>query len=300
MAGPWHAALSMCCFITGQAAGTGIPSRCRQDVGGNTWKSWHRPEGAGPHHRSRRKRPVPSSSPAGDFRCGATAESYTSAVGAASLRGKGLLPQMSVASQRQPALLGTYLYSYEHFPGASTPGSFPCCCCFPLLPAALPSPPRCQGSWWGSGGLLCAAALAPSPAVCTPMPVSSNNSPPALRTYPQSQPCSHLLFQELPLAPPAPVPSALPGPHAKPRRGAHDCAPGFPFLFFLYKSSSNMLQDPTCQRPFPAAHSPDVKPQQQGNEDACGEKGTVRGRRWWGRLREAGQDPQRHPVPCSG
>lgn len=32
-------------FITGQAEGTGIPSRCRQDVGGNTWKSWHRPEG---------------------------------------------------------------------------------------------------------------------------------------------------------------------------------------------------------------------------------------------------------------
>lgn len=44
-AGPWHPTLSTCCFIAGQAAGTGIPSRCRQDVGGNTWKSWHRLEG---------------------------------------------------------------------------------------------------------------------------------------------------------------------------------------------------------------------------------------------------------------
>lgn len=45
MASPWHPTLSMCCFITGQTEGTGIPSRCRQDVGGNTWESWHRPEG---------------------------------------------------------------------------------------------------------------------------------------------------------------------------------------------------------------------------------------------------------------
>lgn len=80
-----------------------------------------------------------------------------------------------------------------------------------------------------------------------------------------------------------------------------------------------MLQDPTCQRPFPAACSPDIKPQQQGNEDPCGEKETVRGCKWHrrdsegpeeqrrdseglegqGRLREAAQDP-RSSVPCSG
>lgn len=109
--------------------------------------------------------------------------------------------------------------------------------------------------------------------------------------------------------PPAPVPSL----YAQLQKGALDCASGSPFPSFPYKSSSNMLQDPTCWRLFPAACSPDIKPQQQGNEDPCREKETVRGWKWQrrdsegseeqerdseslegqGRLREAGQDPRR-------
>lgn len=76
--------------------------------------------------------------------------------------------------------------------------------------------------------------------------------------------------------------SPLPAPE-----GAHGCAPAF--LFFFYKDSKNILQDPTRQSPLPATYSPDVKPQQQGNEDPCGDKGTVRGQQAAG----ARQDPQR-------
>ena len=93
---PWHPTLSTCCFIKGQATGTEIPSRCRQDVGGNTWKTWHRLEGlcnssgSGATPPQLHEGPIPSSSPAKDFQCGATAESYSLVLGAASLRRKEL------------------------------------------------------------------------------------------------------------------------------------------------------------------------------------------------------------------
>lgn len=72
------------------------------------------------------------------------------AVGAASLE---LLPPTSVATWRQPALPGTDLHPREHFPGASTPGSFPRCHCF----LVLPSTPWFQGTGealWGCYMLL--------------------------------------------------------------------------------------------------------------------------------------------------
>lgn len=148
-------------------------------------------------------------------------------------------------------------------------------------------------------GLLCAAALIPIPMLPALPMLELNHLPPVLRTYPQSQP---------------PLPGAFPYTpwclHTQLQNGAQDCTPVSPFSFFLYKSSSNMLQDPTCQRPFPAACSPDIKPQQQGNEDPCREKETMRGWKWQRRAsegpeeqgrasegpREAGQDPRRSGV----
>lgn len=73
-----------------------------------------------------------------------------------------------------------------------------------------------------------------------------------------------------------------------------------PSLFFLYKSSSNMLQDPTCQRPFPAAGSPDIKPQQQGNEDPCREKETMRGWKWQRRNSEGPEERGRDSEGLEG
>lgn len=60
-------------FSAGQAAGTGIPSRCRCDVGVNTWKGWASPEGLCDSSWATPPRshtpPVPGSSPTRDFWC---------------------------------------------------------------------------------------------------------------------------------------------------------------------------------------------------------------------------------------
>lgn len=100
---------------------------------GTDWRVCATAAGAGPHHCSHMKQPTPGSSPDGDFWCGATAESYTPAVGAASLHRKELLLPTSVATQKQPALPGTNLLPRKHFSGASTSCSFPHHCCFPSL-----------------------------------------------------------------------------------------------------------------------------------------------------------------------
>lgn len=150
-------------------------------------------------------------------------------------------------------LPGTDLHPHEHFPGASSSA----------LSHAVTASSRCP-PLLGSRELarLCgAAALIPSPKLpVLPMPELKPLAPGA---------------QDIPTEPsPSSKSSSL---HPLLQKGAHDRAPGSPFPFFPYKSSSNMLQDPTCQRPFPAACSPDIKPQQQGNEDPCREKETMRG-----------------------
>lgn len=142
------------------------------------------------------------------------------------------------------------------------------------------SPPR-HGSTnsapWGQGACEVAGCC------CSPLPVSNAHE---LRIYPHAQPCSFLLFQELLL------PAALLHPHPKPQMRAHSRAPGFPFPFFSpYNNNRSTLQDPACAGPFPTTPSPDVKAQQQGDEDPCREKE---------RMEAEEGSAFSHPRPCLG
>lgn len=177
----------------------GIPSRCRQDVGGNTWKCWQGAEGpcnsdrsgATPLqlHEAARSQQLPSQRL---LWCGATAGSYAPTAGAAALRGKELPFPVGADTRAAPQLRLTL---------------------FPLLLHATAARSLLLGVRKPARPLGAAAPLSP-------------RSAHELRIYPHAQPCSFLLFQELLL------PAALLHPRPKPQMSAHNRAPGFPFPFF--------------------------------------------------------------------
>lgn len=130
-------ALSSCSFITWQAAGIGIPSRCRQDVGGNTWKSWHRPEGlckssgSGATPLQSQSTPFPGAFSVGQLLQPSCRCSFPMWEGAASSNVSGNLEAASTARYR--------FASIRALPRCSTPGSFPRCHCFSHCPPLLGS-----------------------------------------------------------------------------------------------------------------------------------------------------------------
>lgn len=179
----------------------GIPSRCRQDVGGNTWKCWQGAEGLCNSDRSGamalQLHEAARSQQLLTQRCGAGVGQVLGATPQQQVQppcvGRSCLPPWGQTHEQHPSPVSLYF----HF--SSTPRQ--------REPCSLGSG-SLRGRW---------VLLLPSP---------REQCSQAQDLSPHTQSCSFLLFQELLL------PAALLHPHPKPQMRAHNQAPGFPFPFF--------------------------------------------------------------------
>lgn len=180
--------------------------------------------------------------------------------------------------------------------------------CWELRPNGRCSCPAWEGAAFPRGGRHTSSTPAPSHFIST-SPPRHGSAIPAPRGQEACEaagcccpPLPTQCSRAQDLSPrPALLISALPGAAASscspasPPQAPDECTQPSSWLplplFSPYNNNRSTLQDPACAGPFPTTPSPDVKAQQQGDEDPCREKERMEA--------EEGRAFS-HPRPCLG